>query len=128
MVFLGVDMDLSGYPTIIKNMDEGCDIVINSNADASLAPKGKASITILTFANYHDFPERGTDDYMRKKQELSKALIKKAEKVIPDLSRHIIVKDAATPKTFERYTSMPQGAIYAFDNPSGLKGHTSKPQ
>jgi all-trans-retinol 13,14-reductase len=88
MVFLGVDMDLSGYPTIIKNMDEGCDIVINSNADASLAPKGKASITILTFANYHDFPERGTDDYMRKKQELSEALIKKAEKVIPDLSRH----------------------------------------
>ena len=31
------------------------------------------------------------------------------------MSKHIIVQDAATPKTFERYTSMPEGALYAFD-------------
>jgi all-trans-retinol 13,14-reductase len=121
MVFLGVDMDLSKYPTLIKNIDEGYDIVINSNADPSLAPQGKASITILTLANYQDFPERGTDEYIRKKQEYSEALIRKAEKVIPDLSKHIVVKDAATPKTFERYTSMPQGAIYSFDQSIGIK-------
>jgi all-trans-retinol 13,14-reductase len=121
MVFLGVDMDLSKYPTLIKNIDEGYDIVINSNADPSLAPQGKSSITILTLANYQDFPERGTDEYIRKKQEYSEALIRKAEKVIPDLSKHIIVKDAATPKTFERYTSMPQGAIYSFDQSIGIK-------
>jgi all-trans-retinol 13,14-reductase len=121
MVFLGVDMDLSKYPTLIKNIDEGYDIVINSNADPNLAPQGKASITILTLANYQDFPERGTDEYTHKKQEYSEALIRKAEKVIPDLSKHIIVKDAATPKTFERYTSMPQGAIYSFDQSIGIK-------
>ncbi len=48
MVFLGVDMDLSDYPTLIENLDEGYGIVINSNADPSLAPKDKTSITILT--------------------------------------------------------------------------------
>lgn len=57
-VFLGVDLNLFGYPTLIKNLDEGYDIVINSNADPSLAPKGKASIT-----SYHcrlsNFPEKG---------------------------------------------------------------------
>ena len=115
MVFLGVDMDLSDYPTIIENLDEGYSIVINSNADPSLAPKGKASVTILTLANYHDFPERGTDEYSEKKRLLAKMLIRKAEKVIPNLSEHIIVQDAATPRTFERYTSMPEGAIYSFD-------------
>jgi len=52
MVFLGVNMDLSHYPTIIQNLDEGYGIVINSNADPSLASKGKASLTILTLANY----------------------------------------------------------------------------
>jgi len=31
------------------------------------------------------------------------------------LSERIVVRDAATPKTFERCTSMPEGAIYAFD-------------
>ncbi len=115
MVFLGVDTDLSNYPTIIEYLDEGFNIVINSNADPSLAPRGKASVTILTGANYHDFPERGTKEYLEKKREFAERLIKKAEKVIPGLNKHIVVQDAATPKTFERYTSMPEGAIYAFD-------------
>ncbi|OYT51724.1 MAG: all-trans-retinol 13,14-reductase, partial [Desulfurococcales archaeon ex4484_217_2] len=115
MVFLGVDTDLSNYPTIIEYLDEGLNIVINSNADPSLAPRGKASVTILTGANYHNFPERGTKEYLEKKREFAERLIKKAEKVIPGLNKHIVVQDAATPKTFERYTSMPEGAIYAFD-------------
>ncbi|MHC1610261.1 MAG: FAD-dependent oxidoreductase [Candidatus Methanospirareceae archaeon] len=121
MVFLGVDMDLSGYPTLIKDLDEGIDIVINSNADPSLAPKGKASVTILTGANYHDFQESGTEEYSRKKRRMAEMLIRKAEKVIPGLSRHIIVQDAATPKTFERYTLMPEGALYSFDQSIGTK-------
>ena len=115
IVFLGVDMDLSGYPTLIENLDDGYSIVISSNADPSLAPKGKASVTILTLANYYDFPERGTKEYLEKKRKFAEMLIKKAEKIIPNLSKYIIVQDAATPKTFERYTSMPEGAIYAFD-------------
>lgn len=121
MTFLGVDMDLSNYPTIIKNLDDGYDVVINSNADPSLAPKGKASVTILTKASYHDFPERGTEEYLKKKREMTEMLIRRAEKVIPGLSKHIIVQDAATPKTFERYTSMPEGAIYAFDQSIEVK-------
>ena len=121
MVFLGVDMDLSDYPTLIKNLDEDYEIVINSNADPSLAPKGKASITILTGANYDDFPERNTKEYLEKKQNMARTLIAKAEKIIPNLSKHIIIQDAATPKTLERYTSMPRGAIYSFDQSIGTK-------
>ena len=121
IVFLGVDMDLSEYPTLIKNLDEGYEVVINSNADPSLAPKGKASLTILTGANYYDFPERGTKEYLEKKNKLAEILIQKAEKVIPDLRRHIIVQDAATPKTFERYTSMPEGALYSFNQSIEVK-------
>ena len=121
MVYLGVDMNLSNYPTLIKNLDEGYGITINSNADQSLAPEGKACVTITTFANYHEFPERGTKEYMQKKKGTAETLTQKAEKVIPNLSKHIIVQDAATPKTFERYTLMPEGAIYAFDQSIGVK-------
>lgn len=121
MLFLGVDMALLNHPTLIKNLDQDCEVVINSNADLSLAPKDKASITILGDANYHDFPERGTEEYLQKKKEFAEMLIQKAEKVIPDLSKHIIVQDAATPKTFERYTSMPEGALYSFDQSTGVK-------
>lgn len=121
MVFLGVDMDLSNYPTLIKNMDEGYEIVINSNADPSLAPRGKASVTLLTSANYHEFPERGTEEYLEKKRSTAEDLLRKAEKVIPGLSERVVVLDAATPKTFERYVSMPEGAIYAFDQSTETK-------
>jgi len=123
LVFLGVDMDLSGYPTLIKDLDGDCEVVINSNADSALAPDGKASVTLLAGASYHDFPERGTEEYSQKKEEVAQMLVQKAEKVLPGLSSHIMVQDAATPKTFERYTSMPEGAIYSFDQSVG----TSRP-
>ncbi len=115
MVFLGLDIDLSNYPTLIIDLDNELHIVINSNADPALAPKGKSSITITTFAKYHDFPERGTKEYYMKKKEVAERIIQKAEKVIPNLSKHIVVQDAATPKTFEAYTLTPEGAIYSFD-------------
>lgn len=121
MVFLGLDLDLSSYPSLIKNLDEGYGIVINSNADPSLAPEGKTSLSLITFADYRNFPEIETEEYLKKKREFAGNLIKKAEKVIPDLSKHIIIQDAATPKTFERYTFMPEGAIYAFDQSIGTK-------
>lgn len=121
MVFLGLDIDLSNYPTLIKNLDEGYEVVVNLSADPGLAPKGKASITILAGANYHDFPARGMKEYLKKKAEFAEMLIQRVEKVIPGLSRHIIVQDAATPKTIERYISMPEGAIYAFDQSMGVK-------
>ena len=114
-VFLGVDMDLSNYSSHIIDVDEALWIVISSNVDSSLAPKGKANIILIGDANYSDFPERGTKEYLQKKKEITEILIKKAEKIIPDLSKHIIVQDAATPKTFERYTLTQEGAIYSFD-------------
>jgi all-trans-retinol 13,14-reductase len=55
------------------------------------------SVTLLTGAGYHDFPERGTEEYLRMKERLTEDLIRKAEKVIPWLSSHILVRDAATP-------------------------------
>ncbi|CEG11440.1 putative all-trans-retinol 13,14-reductase [groundwater metagenome] len=115
IVFLGVDMDLSDYPTHIMDSDNGYFLIINSNADPDLSPKGKASITIITNANYCEFPERMTKEYSQKKKEFAERLIKKAENAIPDLGKHIVVQDSATPKTFERYVSMPEGAIYGFD-------------
>jgi len=121
VVYLGVNMDLSDYPTPIKNLDEEYEIAIISNSDKSLAPKGKSAILILGDASYYDFPERGTKEYEEKKRELAKKLIKKAEKIIPNLSRHIEVLDAATPKTMEKYTSMPKGALYSFDQSIGIK-------
>tara|TARA_B100002003_G_C13694048_1_gene349546 strand:- start:119 stop:469 length:351 start_codon:yes stop_codon:yes gene_type:complete len=50
-----------------------------------------------------------------KKKRVIKDLVEKAEKIIPNLSKHIIVQEVATPLTIEKYTSMPEGALYSFD-------------
>ncbi|MBW2370254.1 MAG: NAD(P)/FAD-dependent oxidoreductase [Deltaproteobacteria bacterium] len=109
MVFLGLDMDLSGFPTQIKSA--GLGLVFNSNCDPDLAPMGRSSLTIIDLASYNEFPERGTKEYSRKKKEYADRMIKEAEHIIPRLSENIVVRDAATPKTLERYTFMPEGAI-----------------
>ena len=118
VVYLGVNMDLSGYPSIIKNT-EGYEIAIISNANRSLAPEGKSSLLILTSANYHDFPNG--EAYKRVKAEWTERLIKMAERVLPNLSKYIEVVDSATPKTMERYCSMPEGAIYSIDQSINVK-------
>jgi all-trans-retinol 13,14-reductase len=121
MLFLGVDMDLSRYPTLIKDLDEGYEIVINSNAAPTLAPALKSSLTIIANAVYQDFPERNTEAYITKKKEQAELLVHQAEKSIPELSSHVVFQDAATPKTFERYTLMPEGALYSFDQSTDVK-------
>jgi len=117
MVFLGLDMDVSDFPTLLTGVDinsgEGIHAIFNSNADASYAPNGQASLTLIDITSYHNFPERGTDAYKSEKKAHTQRMIRRAEKLIPGLSAHIVVKDAATPKTFERYTLMPEGAIEA---------------
>ena len=114
MVYLGVEMDLSQHPPLIKSLDEGIGVVINSNLDPSLAPQGHSSISIIALLPpeaYHEF--KSAPDYKARKQAMADELIAKAERLIPGLRSRIVVQDAATPLTFERYTLNPYGAIYA---------------
>jgi all-trans-retinol 13,14-reductase len=115
MLFLGLDMDLEGYPTLIKNLDEGYEISINSNAFPGMAPPGKASMTAITSATYAEFPERDKKEYSKLKKEHADNLTQKIERIIPGLTEKITVREAATPRTLERYTLMPEGALYSFD-------------
>lgn len=118
MVYLGVEMNLEGYSPLLKVIKDegGVGIVISSNLDPSLAPPGKASVHLITLlpAGTDDWPEEG-EEYRQKKKEFAERLVSLAEQAIPGLSRHIAVADAATPRTFARYTSNPKGCIYGFE-------------
>lgn len=115
LVYLGLNADLSGYPPLLKVEKNGeVGIVINSNLDPALAPPGKTSLHLITLLPADtDFGEG--EKYKRKKKEFAEKLISVAEQVIPDLRQQIVVQDAATPKTFARYTLNPKGCIYGFE-------------
>ncbi len=117
-VYLGVDIDLSSYPPAIFHADAGMGIVITSNMDPGMAPPNHSSLVLIRLLppeEYHSFGERETEEYRRKKEEMAKEMISKAEEVMRGLSDHIVWVEAATPKTFERFTLNPNGAIYGLD-------------
>jgi len=75
--------------------------------DPSLAPKGKHGVNIFTPALY---APPGWN-WKEEKMDFAQRLINQAESVIPELSKYIVVQEAGTPYTLERYTSNTGGAI-----------------
>jgi len=134
MLFLGVDVDLSKYPS---HFQIGCDlnvvekvnnneftldklaIRIPSNIDPSLKSQKGDSLLAFIFQpyNWENYWRAGPnlvrgDEYNSYKEELTDKLITKIESVIPRLREHIIVKELATPLTFERYVQVTDGAWF----------------
>jgi prolycopene isomerase len=112
------------YPALRKNPweekdGEGFDIRkerfairMDSIKNPMLAPRGKHTIAVAAFAPYGLFTDGGNTSphYTEIKEEITQKMIGVAEKVIPGLSRHILVRDAATPLTYERLTLNTHGA------------------
>lgn len=97
-----------------------CSITIPSLLHPGLAPEGKHVMSLLYPISY-DFEKqwRGEngkrgEEYQNLKDEVTKRLIKTAERVVPGLSEHIVVREAATPLTLERYTLNYKGAAYGW--------------
>jgi len=86
-------------------------ISIPSLDDESLAPDGMHCVELHMIGYYYDMvKEMNKEEYKAFKERIADVLIARAEKVIPGLSRHIVVREVATPLTFERYTRNYRGA------------------
>ncbi len=80
-----------------------------SKIDPRLAPEGKHVITHMGLAPYN----LAGNDWDRHKQKWIDQAIKTIEKyIIPDLSKHVVYRDMATPKDLERMLLHPGGAVY----------------
>lgn len=89
----------------------------SSMMDSSLAPEGKSSLMLMAMPPekwMYNWGGGNKEEYKKLKQNAMDALIKKAEKVIPDLNKYIEFKDAATPLTYERFTHNSGGATSAW--------------
>ncbi len=150
LVSLGVDLDLRamGFDgiSIIYNRCDDLDklfspeldycylsIKMHSLRDASQAPENMATVQLSTCLPY-DYMENwkrekdGTcgEKYSQLKVSVADKLIVSAERFIPGLCDHIVVKDIATPLTFERYTLNCQGANMGWFPAPGGKMRSQK--
>lgn len=83
----------------------------------SLTTGSKPAIIIrvvpIPLANWKLLRETDLKLYKKKKEEVADFYIRQVERyLIPDLSRHIVVRDIASPATFERYSGSPTGSNY----------------
>ncbi len=88
--------------------------VDHSQLDPSLAPPGKSTLCIMTFADYAKWQALTGQEYTEKKKEAADAIVAVLEKYLPGLSSHIEVLEVGTPKTMQRYALLPEGAVYGF--------------
>ncbi len=70
------------------------------------------AIVSSTNANYDDWAGLADDEYIKQKEELCRITLDCLEKFLPDVRSKIDYIEAATPKTFERYTLHRSGASF----------------
>ncbi len=114
LVFIGASQSFPTYPAIINDIDHRIRI-INSHSDPSTAPLGSTSITLEQKAQIKDFPPPHSLDYDRRVSVMMNEMIEKATLSLPGLKDHIVSKNTVAPRDLKEITSIPQGAIYCFD-------------
>jgi prolycopene isomerase len=87
-------------------------VVSHSQIDPSLAPQGKSTICVMTIDNYANWQNLTDEKYQEKKKAVADAIVASLESYLPGVSAHIEVLEVGTPRTIERFASLPEGAIY----------------
>ena len=100
--------EIPNHPTMI--------VSIPTRLDRSLAPPGQHLMKVLVNVPYLHREMWGKGDpekYRRIKEEFSQKIIRQLEaRLFPDLKKHLLFYEAATPLTLERYTGNEMGAMY----------------
>ena len=88
----------------------GFGMAVSMLKDKEMVPDGKYVLDLIYMpAPYAYFKKDTKEEYESLKEDISERMIEAAENVIPDLGKHVLVKDVSTPLTYERYTGATEG-------------------
>ncbi len=82
-----------------------------TRVDPSLAPKGHSTVILTTM-----FPWHTTRDWRNHADAIAEEMIDKLERRVPDVRKHIKVKNILTPEKLRAYTNASDGAMYGWAN------------
>lgn len=102
------------YQSILSGDYENCFLSCSNytKIDPKSSPEGKGIITIISLDHIKNWENLSAYEYQKRKNRVTEIFIKRVEKYLPGLSKHIVVKELGTPKTMYRYTFNPKGSIY----------------
>lgn len=86
-------------------------ISVSASGDTESAPAGHRVVMISTHCELAPWEGLTPEAYQSRKAEIGERLIALARRVYPDLGRAAVVHEVATPRTYERFTGRPRGAV-----------------
>lgn len=92
----------------------GLGLVNPSLIDSTLIPEGKGNLGALIIEYYKNWQDLSPQEYQSKKDQVANILVDRLDKQFPGFKENIELLEVATPKTIERYASIPGGSIYGF--------------
>ncbi len=86
-------------------------ISVSAPGDLESAPVGHRAVMISTHCELDAWESLDEAAYARHKEAMGQRLIDLARRVYPRLGEQCVVREIATPRTFERFTRRPRGAV-----------------
>lgn len=112
---LGKGSHEDNYNLSLKNEYKKASFLLTNynGMDDSLNDYSKGVLTITYLDNYDYWPEN-RENYKKLKEQVIEKIIEALEIHYPGVREHIIVRELGTPRTMERYTGNPKGAVYGY--------------
>ncbi len=86
-------------------------ISVSTPGDIESAPAGYRAVMISTHCPLEDWEELPSQVYQAQKWAAGDHLISLARRIYPNLSQGALVYEVGTPRTYERFTHRPRGAV-----------------
>ncbi len=104
------------YKMALENKYEKCGFLLTNynSMDESLNENTKGVLT-MTYIDNYNYWSSDRDTYRSQKKEVIDKMISRLEEYYKGISKHIVVAELGTPRTMERYTKNPKGAVYGYE-------------
>ena len=86
-------------------------ISVSAPGDRSSAPKGHRAVMISTHCELEPWENLSRQEYRARRSEIGERLITLARRVYPELGTEPTVLEVGTPRSYERFTRRPHGAV-----------------
>ncbi|MPQ42958.1 phytoene desaturase family protein [Clostridium tarantellae] len=113
--FLGKVSPQEDYELALKNnYEEAGFLLTNYNAMDSTLNDDKNGVITMTYIDNYDYWSKNKEDYLKQKENVTARMIKRLGKYYKGISKHIVIAELGTPRTMEKYTKNPLGAVYGY--------------
>ncbi len=116
--FVNDDFDMDRHHAIGKTLGAPGAVLLTcyNHVVPDISPPGTTMLVLTALVDGEPWFGVSPGDYVETKNRYAELMLQRAERIVPNLRRHVEVLEVATPVTNMRYTGASGGSIYGFCN------------